>query len=195
LPGKLLHNIISHGIARIAEFLKTDNPQVIAHGYVSPLLRGIGETEIVDELRVVISDGERTTAYFTMSSQMRPSLHEFRIYGPKNGLILDQDHEVVLRLRGTKFTSYADYFIPPVLISRQYVSNLIGNLKLFLANDFHMDAGMKALVESFYRSIREGGAVPIPYREILLTSRIMDAIFHQLLNQVSDRFAAGLVGG
>src|SRR5262245_36497476 len=37
LPGKLLHNVISHGIARIAEFLTTESPQVIAHGFVSPL--------------------------------------------------------------------------------------------------------------------------------------------------------------
>ena len=56
LPGKLLHNIISHGIARIAEFLTSDDPQVIAHGFASPLLKGIGETEIVDELRVMISE-------------------------------------------------------------------------------------------------------------------------------------------
>ena len=28
LPGRLLHNIISHGIARIAEFLTTDSPTV-----------------------------------------------------------------------------------------------------------------------------------------------------------------------
>lgn len=27
LPGKLLHNVISHGIARIAEFLTTDSPR------------------------------------------------------------------------------------------------------------------------------------------------------------------------
>ncbi len=155
LPGKLLHNIISHGIARIAEFLPGDNVQVIAHGFTSPLLRGIGETEIVDELRVIISDSQQTTAYFTFSSQMRPSLHEFRIYGPKNGLILDQDHEILLRLRGTKFKSFADYFIPPVLFARQHLSNLVRNAKLFLARDFHMEAGMKVLIESFYRSIRE----------------------------------------
>src|SRR5580704_11779749 len=61
LPGQLLHNIISHGVARIAEFLTSDDPQVIAHGFVSPLLSGIGETEIVDELRVIVSDGVRTT--------------------------------------------------------------------------------------------------------------------------------------
>jgi hypothetical protein len=43
-----------------------------------------------------------------------------------------------------------------------------------------MDAGMKYLFESFYRSIQEGTPVPIPYREMLLTARIMDKIFHQL---------------
>ena len=187
LPGKLLQNIISHGIARIAEFLTGDDVRVITHGFTSPLLKAIGEKEIVDELRVIISDSGRTTAYFTFSSQMRPSLHEFRIYGPKNGLVLDQDHEIVLRLRGAKFKSYADYFIPPVLFAKQHLSDLLRNAKLFLARDFHMDAGMKVLIESFYRSIREDAPVPIPYREILLTTRIMDIIFDQLRDQVPDQ--------
>jgi predicted dehydrogenase len=187
LPGKLLQNIISHGIARIAEFLTGDDVRVIAHGFTSPLLEGIGENEIVDELRVIISDSERTTAYFTFSSQMRPSIHEFRIYGPKNGLVLDQDHEIVLRLRGAKFKSYADYFIPPVLFAKQHLRGILRNARLFLGRDFHMDAGMKVLIESFYRSIREDVPVPIPYREILLTSRIMDAIFDQLRDQFTDQ--------
>src|SRR5256885_1139161 len=81
LPGKLLHNIISHGVARIAEFLSGDRPRVIAHGFVSPRLRSLGEREIVDELRVIVDDGEGTTAYFTFSSQMRPTTHQFRVYG------------------------------------------------------------------------------------------------------------------
>jgi predicted dehydrogenase len=180
LPGKLLQNVISHGIARIAEFLTSDHPQVITHGFVSPLLRGIGETEIVDELRVIISEEQRTTAYFTFSSQMRPSLCQFRIYGPRNGLFLDQHQEILLRLRGAKFKSYANHFIPPVLFAKQHLANLFGNARLFLARDFQMDSGMKHLIESFYGSIRQDTPVPIPYREILLTARIMDAIFDQL---------------
>jgi predicted dehydrogenase len=190
LPGKLLQNIISHGIATIAEFLTGHDIRVIAHGFTSPLLEGIGENEIVDELRVIISDSERTTAYFTFSSQMRPSLHEFRIYGPKNGLVLDQDHEIVLRLRGAKFKSYADYFIPPVLFAEQHLRGMLRNARLFLARDFHMDAGMKVLIESFYHSIREDAPVPIPYREILLTSRIMDTIFDQLRDQFTEPTAS-----
>jgi len=181
LPGKLLQNVISHGIARIAEFLATDEPDVLAYGFVSPLLRQINEHDIVDELRVIICEEERATAYFTFSTQMKPPIHEFRIYGPKNGLILDQDHEILTRLRGKNFKSYADKFIPPVLFAKQHIANLRTNLKSFLKRDFHLDSGMGFLIDAFYRSVREDAPVPIPYREILLTARIMDAIFDQLV--------------
>lgn len=180
LPGKLLHNIISHGIARIAEFLTTEEPEILALGFGSPFLRGIGESEIIDELRVIISEERRTTAYFTFSSQMRPSLHQFRIYGSKNGLMLDQDQETLIKLRGARYTSYVEKFIPPMALAKQYGENWLTNIKTFLANDFHMKSGMKCLIESFYRSIVDRGPVPIPYREILLTSRIMEGIFAQL---------------
>src|SRR5688572_25383505 len=64
LPGKLLQNIISHGIARVAECFTSECPDVLAHGRVSPALQKLGETDIVDELRVILSEPERT-AYFT----------------------------------------------------------------------------------------------------------------------------------
>ncbi len=182
LPGKLLQNIISHGVARIAEFLTGDALQVVAYGFTSPLLKRIDENEIVDELRVIISEGERLTAYFTFSSQMRPSLHEFRIYGPANGLLLDQEHEILIKLPGDRFKSYADKFIPAGIFAKQYLGNAVTNIRLFLKRDFHMDAGMKCLIESFYNSIREGAPLPISYREILLTAGIMESIFEQLAN-------------
>ncbi len=180
LPGKLLQNIISHGIARVAEFLTTDSPLVIAHGFVSPLLKSIGETDIIDELRVIISENERMTAYFTFSSQMRPSMREFRIYGTKNGLFMDPDHETLIKLPGSRYKSYMETFVPPMQFARQHLSNVATNARIFLKKDLHMKAGMKFLIESFYRSIVEGEPLPIPYREILLTTRLMDSIFAQL---------------
>jgi hypothetical protein len=180
LPGKLLQNVISHGIARIAEFLAGESPRVIAHGFVSPFLRQLGEGEIIDELRVIICDEERVTAYFTFSSQMRPSLHQLRIYGTENGLVLDHDQETLIKLRGARFPSHAERFVPPAIFARQYLGNLATGLRSFLARDFHMKSGMKYLIESFYRSIVEGAPDPIPHREILLTARIMDEIFGQL---------------
>ena len=143
LPGRLLHNIISHGIARIAEFLTTEVPQVIAHGFVSPQLKRMGESEIIDELRVIISEADTTTAYFTFSSQMRPSLHQFRIYGPDGGLIVDQDQELLIKLRGRRLKSYAEPFITPVSVALQHLGNVRTNVAKFLARDFHMRSGMK----------------------------------------------------
>lgn len=183
LPGGLLHNIISHGIARIAEFLPGESPEVVAYGFVSPSLKRMGEKEIIDELRVIAHAEDGPTAYFTFSSEMRPELHQFRMYGPKNGLVLDQDQETLIKLRGERLKSYAEKFVPPVQTAAQYLANLRGNLALFARNDFHMKSGMKYLIESFYRSIRMQTPPPIPYREIVLTARIMDSIFEQLAAQ------------
>lgn len=190
LPGKLLHNIISHGIARIAEFLTTDSPEVIAYGFTSPQLRSLGETEIMDELRVIIAEKQRSTAYFTFSSQMRPSLHQFRAFGSNNGLVLDQDQETLVKLRGKKFKSYAETFVAPAIMADQYLKGLFTNLRLFAARDFHMKAGMKYLIEAFYRAIVDGAPDPIPSHEILRTARIMDAIFVQLDSRSREREAA-----
>ena len=183
LPGKLLQNIISHGIARIAEFLTSEEPYVLAYGFVSPLFKKINEEEIVDELRVIISEQERATAYFTFSTRIKPAIHEFRVYGPQNSLILDDDHDILMRLRGRNFKSYAEKFIPPISFAKQHIQNLGTNLKLFLKRDFHFDSGMRYLIESFYRSVRTEIPVPIPYPQILLTARIMDMIFDQLASR------------
>ncbi len=180
LPGNLLQNVISHGLASIAEFLTSDSPRIIAYGFVSPYLRKTGEVGIVDELRVIISEDERATAYLTVSSQMRPSLHQFRVYGSQGGLILDHDQDTLLKLRGGRLKSYAEKFIPPVTFAGQHLGNLFRNVGSFLAMDFHAKSGMKYLIEAFYHAIVPDSPVPIPYREILLTTRIMDTIFDQL---------------
>jgi predicted dehydrogenase len=179
LPGKLLQNNISHGIARVAEFLSGDDMKVTTQSSISPILTAIGETEIVDEIRVTIAE-RRRTAYFTFSSQMRPSRHEFRIYGPKNGLVLDEDNQTVIRLSGNRYKSYAEHFISPLKLAGQYLENWRQNARLFLHNDFHPDASKKYFFERFYEAITDGGVPPISHREILLTSRIMDQIFESL---------------
>jgi predicted dehydrogenase len=197
LPGKLLHNVISHGIARIAEFIQSDSPDIIAHGFVSPLLRSLNETEIIDELRVIISEAGGATAYFTFSSQMRPSLNQFRIYGVKNGIIVDEDHQTVIKCPGNRLKSYAEKFVSPLKLAQQQVENVAVNGRKFLANDFHMKAGMKCLIEAFYRSINGEAPLPISYREIILTSYLMDNIFGQIsqVAEASKERKAGLANG
>jgi predicted dehydrogenase len=177
LPGGLLQNVISHGIARIAEHLSGTSPQVVAHGFVSPLLQRLGGKDVVDELRVIVADERGTTAYFTFSSQMRPGLNQFRVFGTRNGLVLDEQQQTVVKLRGRAFKSYLERFVPPMIFAKQYVGNAARNMRLFLAGDFHMEAGKHALMAAFYSSIVDGTPPPIPSSEILRTARLMDAIF------------------
>lgn len=190
LPGSLLQNIISHGISKIAEFLTGDNPVVIAHGFTSPFLREIGQADIIDEVRVIIYSEASSTAYFTFSSQMSPKLHHFRLCGPTNSILVDDDHQVVIRMGRTEHKSYLRYFVPPFQYAKQYLGNFGTNFSQFLKRDFHLpfDSGLKTLMEQFYRSIVDGAPLPISYREIILTSMIMDKIFAQVA-QRKDRVA------
>ncbi len=198
LPGKLFQNIISHGVARIAEFLSSDSPEVIAHGFVSPLLKSMGESEIIDELRVIISEQAGTTAYFTFSSQMRPDIHEFRIYGNKERPDRRPGHGDADQTARRRIQKLSSNVRSSRDMARQHLGNLKVNLGKFLARDFHMKSGMKYLIEAFYRSIVEDTPAPIPYREILLTAKIMDAIFVQLAakqSQIVARFPVALHTG
>jgi len=180
LPGKLLHNIISHGIARIAEFMDTDAPIVSALGYASPVLQQIGESDVTDELRVHISDGANMTGSFVFSSQMSPPMNGCRLYGSKNSLFVDNVHHTLIRSPLERYKSFLNYFIPPITVAREHLRNSRRNVGRFLRSQFHDDSGMKSLTEAFYRSVLGEAPPPISSREILLTSRIMDAIFEQV---------------
>jgi predicted dehydrogenase len=182
LPGSLLQNIISHGISKIAEFLSGENPTVIAHGFTSNFLKNIGEDKIIDELRVIIRDANNTTAYFTFSSQIKPVPHQLRLYGQKNSLIVDDDHQILIKIDDKDYKSYLRYFIPPFQYAKQYIGNFNDNFRKFLKRDFHLpnDAGLKTLIESFYNAVEDKAPLPLTYREILLTSKIMDDIFAQI---------------
>lgn len=186
LPGKLLHNIISHGIGRISEFLDGDDAEVMVHGARSEVLESLNETEIIDELRVIIADHKKTTAYFTFSTQIGPRVQEFRVYGRKHSLIIDDLHQTLIKTGGRSYKYYLNHFIPPALQASQYLRNARHNIGRFLARDFHFEAGRKYLIEAFYRAIVEDAPLPITYREILLTARIMDAIFAQLRGGVTS---------
>jgi predicted dehydrogenase len=179
LPGRLLHNIISHGVSKIAEYLPSDSPRVIAEGFPSAVLRQLNENDIVNELRVIIRDGD-TTAYFTFSSSIGPGVHQFRVCGPKASLFVDHDHQVVIQSRESKFKSYTKQFFPPWGFARQYGRGGTRNIWKFMRNQFHVDTGRRRLMSQFYQAVEGTGPLPMSYREILCTARIMDDIFKQV---------------
>jgi predicted dehydrogenase len=180
MPGQLLQNLISHGVAKLAEFLDEELVEIVARAHQSPLLRKLGGEEVLDELRVLIRDKSGTTAFFCFSTQLKPGLNELRICGPANSMIVDHASGSIIRKENRPCKSYLTYFVPPLRIAGENLRNARRNMAHFLRKRLHQDCGMKELIELFYRSIRAGGPPPIPYREIMLTARIMDEIFAQI---------------
>jgi predicted dehydrogenase len=180
LPGQLLHNLLSHGIAKLAEFLDDELVEVSAMADQSPQLRKLGGGEILDELRVLIRDKMGVTGFFCFSTQIKPGLNQLRIYGPANSMIVDHASGSLIRNENRPCKSYLAYFIPPIRNAREHLRNAKMNMADFLRHRLYQDFGMKELIERFYNSIRSGGEPPIPYREILLTARMMNKIFAQI---------------
>ena len=179
LPGQLFHNIISHGIAKLAEFLDDELTEIVATAHQSEQLRSLGAQEILDELRVMIRDKNGTTAFFCFSTQIR-GLNQLRLYGPAGAVTADIITGSVVRNPSRSYKSYLTYFVPPLKNAREYLKNVRLNVANFLTRRLYQDFGMKELIERFYNSIRTGSQPPIPYREIILTARIMDEIFAQI---------------
>lgn len=183
LPGQLLHNILSHGISKLSEFLDDDLVEITARAHQSAQLQKLGGEEILDELRVLIRDASGTTAFFCFSTQLKPGLNLLRLCGPANSLTVDHASGTLLRHVNRSYKSYLTFFVPPLKNAQQHFRNAGRNFLNFLRGELHQDSGMKELVERFYQSIRESAPPPIPYREILLTARLMDAIFAQIYPQ------------
>jgi predicted dehydrogenase len=179
LPGQLFHNIISHGIAKLAEFLDDELTEIVASAHQSEQLRTLGAQEVLDELRVMIRDKSGTTASFCFSTQIK-RLNLLRVYGPSGSLTTDIIIGSLVRNESRSYKSYLTYFVPPLKNAHEYFRNARVNMANFLTRQLYQDFGMKELIERFYNSIQKGNPLPIPYREIILTARIMDEIFAQI---------------
>ncbi len=179
LPGQLFHNIISHGIAKLAEFLDDEIEVLVATAHQSDALKRLGADEVMDELRVVIRDVSGTTAFFCFSTAVK-GVNQLRIYGAGGSMVADIITGSFVRASSRSYKSYLTYFIPSLKYAREHARNAALSLTNFIRRRLYQDFGMKELIERFYNSIRQGEPVPIPYREIILTAKIMDEIFAQI---------------
>jgi predicted dehydrogenase len=182
LPGQLFHNIISHGIAKLAEFLDDEVTEIVATAHQSQQLRSLGAEEVMDELRVMIRDKRGTTAFFCFSTQTK-GFNQLRVHGPARSVTADIITGSLIRQETRPYKSYLTYFVPPVKDAFEHLRNTRLNITNFVCRRLYQDFGMKELIERFYNSVRKGGPVPIPYREIILTARIMDEIFAQIYSE------------
>jgi predicted dehydrogenase len=190
LPGQLFHNIISHGIAKLAEFLDDELVEIFATAHQRRDVAQLGPDVVLDELRVAIKDKHNTTAFFVFTTSVK-GLNLLRVHGPAGSLSADIIAGTIIRTRGRPCKSYLTYVIPPLTQAREYLRNTAANVMNFLRRRLYQDFGMKELIERFYDSIRRESPPPIPYREIILTARIMDEIFAQIYSDRGQRTEEG----
>jgi hypothetical protein len=119
------------------------------------------------------------TAFFCFSTQIR-GLNQLRVYAPAGSVTADIITGSLVRKETRSYKSYLAYFVPPLKNAWEHLRNARLNVTNFLRRRLYQDFGMKELIERFYNSIRLGSEPPIPYREIILTARVMDEIFAQI---------------
>jgi predicted dehydrogenase len=180
LPGKLFQNNIDHALYKLAEFIPDEKPCIRAFAYARREQRfGGARDDMLDELRVTIQ-GSQTSAYATFSSHIRPVGNFLRIYGTRNTLHVDFTSRTVVLDAAPKLPSAIGRLLPAFQQSHQYFRAAYANVRRFLKYDFHYFAGLNRLISLYYDSILHDTEVPIPYRDILRISEMMDEIFRQI---------------
>jgi predicted dehydrogenase len=179
LPGKLFQNIIDHAINKITPFLPDEPMEVIARAYRRGPSNDDRTDGVLDELRVMILGGGMS-AYVTFCSHARPVGHFMRVYGTKNTAHIDFALRSISVEKKQTVPSALGRLLPPFQSSWQALRQATRNVREFAGSRFQFFAGMNRLLSLFYESILHDTPVPIPYREILRVSEIMDAISAQV---------------
>jgi predicted dehydrogenase len=180
LPGKLFHNLLDHLLNQVTEFLTDEKPLVQAHSWQN----AAGSGDLPDELRVTVvgnnSSGDRTSAYATLSSHIRPAQHFLKYYGTKCIAHLDFDSSTITLDEPPSLPGVLGRLESPFVQGWQHIREGGRNVFRFARSDYHFFSGFHYLLSQFYDSIVNDQPVPISYREILRTATLVDEIVRQL---------------
>jgi predicted dehydrogenase len=171
LPGGLFHNVISHCVARLAQYLP--EPQSVLAEWFDT--RGTG---FPTDLRAMLR-GNGVTASLFFSSQAKPVQKLMRVYGSKGVLEVDLDARLVRRYAPLTWPGPFAKIQAGVIDFREGSRNLRAQSVRLLKRKLHYFASMDAVFEEFYRAIQHGGEPPISYDDALRTAAMMDAIFDE----------------
>lgn len=180
LPGKLFQNNVDHMLNKIAALLPDERPRIQAASLARrPERFGDARDQMHDELRVQIV-GERVTGAGLFSSHARPAQHLLRVHGTRDTVELDFTTRTVTSAQHATLPSAVGRVVPAFGQALAFARAGARNALRFARADFHFFAGLGELLRRFYRSIRDDAPPPIPTRDILRVSWMMDEIFAQL---------------
>jgi predicted dehydrogenase len=171
LPGGLFHNNISHAICKVVDLISDERPTVWAAWYGES-----GPDSPPTELRVLLR-WPAATANVLFTCAARPLQRLVRVYGTRRTLEVDFDGRLV-RTRGPVVAPgpFAKLAIPWQDL-KAAARGLTRNAWRFFRSDLHYFAGMNRLVGEFYRSILGRAEIPVPERDVLRVTGVMDQVF------------------
>lgn len=189
LPGKIVQNNIDHLICKFVEFIPDDRPVVWAHAKrISREARQVNHSHIHDELRVMIT-GENVSAYATFSSNINPFQHSLTVYGSRGTVHIDYESRSIMKAATSGLPGPFGKLVAPFHAGKECFREGAKNVFKFAKSDFHFYAGTNMLFKKFHQCISHGTEAPIPYKNILKITFIMDEIFRQINTRLQLRTA------
>lgn len=180
LPGKLAHNLMSHGIAKISEHLTGSDISLAVDAYTSSELKNLGEESVKDEIRVMFRDEKNTTAYYIFTSQIGAGNYQMRLYGQRGAMSVNQANRSVIVIGSRSYKAQLNYIFPLFKKSKLYRKEAFKNIKQFFSFNLRLDAGMRRLIKYFYNSVEHDSPPPIPYDQIVRTASLIDGIIKKV---------------
>lgn len=178
LPGKLVHNSIDHLLNKVTEFVRDENPLVVAHMTQRAQHDG-ASFAVPDEMRLMIADRD-VTGYVTFSAHARPIAHSLTVHGTRSTACLDYLAGTLTMKSKSSFPGALGRLSTTFDQSWQHFRAGGKNMLRFAKSGFHPMAGLRALIDSFHSSIENDSPPPIAYEEILRVSRITERVFAQI---------------
>lgn len=180
LPGGLFHNVMSHALYRVTEFLPDEQPRVSAFWFGEK-----GANRLPTELRVLLQ-GDEVTATLLFTSAARPVQRTARVLGSRGSIEVDLEARVVRRLRAPTLPGPFGKMDVPLRQAAETARSLARNAWRFLRRDLHYFAGMNRLMTRFYDAVATGGPPPVAYAEVRRVTALMDAIFEACQSEAAE---------
>lgn len=175
LPGKLFHNVLDHVLAKLVPHLG-DEIDVQVMSFRRRAATGNEAVDAMpDELRVLLRGGQ-VTATAVISAHGRPVSHQLKVVGTRDTVELDYAARTLVRTARQSQPSAIGRLFPPWVQARQFMRNGWRNLGQFRRYEFHYFQCMRVLLSRFYDAVEGRGPDPVPARQILGVSRVIDQI-------------------
>jgi predicted dehydrogenase len=181
LPGGILQNALPHTVARVADFVRDEAPQVSAFSFS----RAPG-APVATELRALVR-GSHTSGAIVFSSAMRPVQRVARVLGTNASIEVDLEARTVTRCAAPALPGAFAKLELPLRGLLQTAHHLRTNIGRFWRSELQYFAGMRCLFDRFYAAIRTRSAPPIAHADALRVTALTDAILREC--RASDRRA------